>query len=149
MRSGLLFAVILPVVARCSAVARAEALRDAAHAAITLRRAPTTEARRAALDHAFDASPLRRGLPTTAKGRYWERPPRLLHRIPPNLRDAPRSMPDPKPTPQPPGLRARLGAALRTAVVPLRALLDIAWGGSWRDVVTGPLTGAAGAGGRS
>lgn len=149
MRVGPLLAVAVLAAAGFSAVARAEALRDAAHAAIALRRARTAEAGRAALDHAFDASPLRRSLPTAARGRYWERPPRFLHSIPPNLRDAPRSMPALKIVPEPPGFNERLKAALRTAVVPLRALLDIAWGGSWRDVVTGPFTGAANAGGRS
>ncbi|MEE8424410.1 MAG: hypothetical protein V3S11_01200 [Elusimicrobiota bacterium] len=149
MRAGLILVVAILAAAGFSTAARGEALRDAAHAAIALRRARTHEASRAALNHAFDASPLRRSPPTAAKGRYWERSPRFLQRIPPDLRDALRSMPDLKVVPELPGFNERLAAALRRAVVPLRTLLDIAWGGSWRDVVTGPFTGAANAGGRS
>jgi hypothetical protein len=108
----------------------ADAIYDAAHAAIALRRARGAVNERQALMHSFDASPYSTTDSEPPRGRYVKNRSYLLT-LPSDLRDSLNPMPELNLAEPQPDLSQRLEGAMFTALNPWRKLLSYAWDGAW------------------
>lgn len=129
--------VIAALILAAPTAAKADALRHAALAALLARQNPSDTGRRAALDAAFDAVPMRPGeaeaVPGSSGGRRRNWFPK---RAALQEERAAMRMPELPSRAAPESIAQLAGTALRAALAPWRALADAAWGGAWTGMVS-------------